>query len=285
MFENSDLPVLAANPQATMPTPVAALTSAALPEEISHLAQAQTLLAHLPETLRQQASCFTGATGIIGCLFFSKQPDILAQQEKIIPSAALLVAQELRQWLSLQSEEGVRYRLIWLELALPVLREALDTERQQLLVMTKDLVSADGRISPTEFAIYSLLRVALLPPSLRRIKRSELRLEQLDSDIADVLALLAYAGHEDDKTAKAAYLAAIDSSPVDTKHSFPEKSGLSLHRISEALSHLALASPPYRKKILHACKLAVHYDGKITPVENELLAAFAQSLDCPAPLV
>jgi hypothetical protein len=147
------------------------------------------------------------------------------------------------------------------------------------------LIRADGQLSPSEFAIYSILQSALLPPSERRINKSELRLEQLDGDIASLLALLAYAGHEDGEMAKAAYQTALAASPASKELPFPDKKDFSLKTVSKAFSHLALTVPPYRKKILEACAVAVQHDGKITPVENELLRAFAQSLDCPAPLV
>jgi len=286
MPKYGDSPILAANPKAAIPLPVAATLPLALADEIlpTSLSQAQTLLALLPVFLRQQAYEFTGATGIVAGLLFSRQSAIRVQQEKMIPSESLTVARELQHWLTLQKEQVLPYRLIWLDLALPVLREALPTERQQILAMAKELIRADGRISPTEFAIYSILQSSLVLPFERRVKRSELRLEQLDKDIADLLALLAYSGHEDMLTAEAAYREAMNYSPADEKHPFSDKAALSLNRISEALSHLALAAPPYRKKLLHACEVAVRYDDKITLVEKELLAAFAQSLDCPAPL-
>jgi hypothetical protein len=305
-------PILTANPHAAMPVaPPALLGAAALAEEES-LTQAQFMLASLPEDLRKKSRSIVGATGILGGLLFSKQDDIRAQQEKMLPPDSLPIAKELYQWfysrmelggrfqlapsealpteqelyqrLSMHPEEMARYRLVWLDLILPVLREVLEAERQQLLAMTKDLIKADGRVSPTEFAIYSILRSVLLPPMDRRVKRSELRPEQLDQDIAGLLALLTYAGHDDAEIAQAAYQAAMNCSPADEKHPFPTKAGLSLNKISDSLSRLALAAPPYRKKLLHACEVAVRYDGKITPVENELLRAFAQSLDCPAPL-
>jgi len=249
------------------------------------ISQAQSLLASLPETLRQQASYVTGATGIIGGLLFSDQPDVRLQQEKQLPPEALPAAQELYQWMSSQPEQGARYRIVWLDIVLPTLREAPETERQQLLVLAAALIHADGRVSPSEFALYSLMRGVLLPPSARRLKRSELRLDQLDQDIASLLALLTHAGHEDLETAKAAYQAAMKCSPACTPSPFPEKIALSLTAISQALAHLALTTPLYRKKLLSACAVAIHHDRKITPVENELLRAFAQSLDCPAPLM
>ena len=302
-------PILAANPYAAMPIiPVLMASEIEVAEE--SLTEAQLLLASLPEELRQKSRTSVGATGILAGLLFSREDAIRAEQEKMLPPDALPVAVELYRWfypsgeglqlaprdrlpteqelyqdLINQPEKMARYRLVWLDLILPTLREVLEAERQQLFAMSKNLIKADGRVSPTEFAIYTILRASLLPPSERRVTRSELRLEQLDRDIADLLALLAYSGHDDVKMAEAAYGEAMASSPADVKHPIPAKADLSLNRISEALSHLALAAPPYRKKLLHACEVVVRYDGKITPVEKELLAAFAQSLDCPATLV
>ncbi|MCL2789662.1 MAG: M48 family metallopeptidase [Desulfobulbus sp.] len=281
--------ILAANPSAAMP--FAALDNGALPAAdaaaaipSARIAQAQSLLACLPEALRQQALGVAGATGIIGGLFFSPKADIRLQQEKDLPPASLPVARELYQWLAAQPEHGARYRLAWLGLVLPVLREGTEAERQEVLALAATLVRAEGRMSPSEFALFSLLYDTLLSPAARRANRGQLRLKQLDQDIASVLALITHAGHEDQKTAEAAYQAAMACSPARAALPYPAKITLSLNTVSRALANLALAAPPYRKKLLEACAVAIRYDGKITPVENELLRAFAQSLGCPAPL-
>jgi Zn-dependent protease with chaperone function/tellurite resistance protein len=279
--------VLAKTPSASLP---AAVAMGGIAGEIAPkgVAQAQALLARLPAKLREEAATVAGATGIVCGLLFSSQNDIRQQQEKLLTSAALSgalpVARELYQWLSMQPEQGARYRLVWLDLALPTLRGAAKDECQQLLDLAMALIRADGRLSPSEFAIYNILQSALLPPSERRINKSELRPEQLDGDIASLLALMAYAGHTDLEAAKAAYQTALAASPAGKRLPFPEKKDFSLKTVSSAFSRLALAAPPYRKKILEACAVAAQHDGKITPVENELLRAFAQSLDCPAPL-
>lgn len=117
----------------------------------------------------------------------------------------------------------------------------------------------------------------------RKFKRNELRPEQLDQDIAELLTILAHAGHENVDMAKANYQAAIAHSPAGIKYPFTEQSERSHDRISQALSRLALTAMPYRKRLLQACEVAVRHDGRIATNENELLRAFAQSLDCPAP--
>ncbi|MCL2022064.1 MAG: hypothetical protein FWG81_08265 [Betaproteobacteria bacterium] len=86
------------------------------------------------------------------------------------------------------------------------------------------------------------------------------------------------------ETTEAAYREAIACSPASKQYPLPAKAELSLNKIAEALSHLALAAPPYREKLLIACEVTVQHDGRITPVENELLRAIKQSLDCPTPL-
>jgi len=281
--------VMAANPHGVLPVILPAAVALdgmeIAPEGVAH---AQTLLAGLPESLRAEATLVAGATGIVCGLLFAGQSDIRLQQEKLLPaaalSAALPVAQELYQWLSSQPGEGARYRLVWLDLALPTLRDASEDECRQLLALAKALIRADNRVSPSEFALYSILQGTLLPPVAQQVQPSELRLEQLERDIASLLALITYAGHEKLEAAAAAYRAAIAHSPVGKEMPFPDKKDFSLKTVTQAFSHLACATPPYRKKILEACAVAAAHDGKITPVENELLRAFAQSLDCPAPL-
>jgi hypothetical protein len=146
------------------------------------------------------------------------------------------------------------------------------------------LYEFSGSYALSLILIAIFVRVILLPVQMKA-KRGQLRLSQLDQNIATVLALIAHAGHEDPTTAEAAYQAAIACSPATTAYSFPAEAVLSLAAVSQSLAHLALTAPPYRKKLLDACAVAIRHDGIITPVENELLRAFAQSLDCPAPLV
>ena len=253
---------------------------------------AQTLLARLPDTLRQAAASVADATGIVCGLFFSNQSDVRLQQEKMLPNAARSTAQAVYQW---RVEQGARYRLICFDLVLPTLREAPKNECQKLLYLVKKLIHADEQVSASEFALYSILQNTLLSPSRskaksgkpppRREATDKPRPKPLDSDIACLLALIARAGHEDEEKAKAAFQAAMAHSFAQLEITIPDKDELSLDSMAEVLSRLALTAPLHRKKILEACALAVQHDGKITPVENELLRAFTQALDCPAPLV
>ncbi|MDR1849291.1 MAG: M48 family metalloprotease [Zoogloeaceae bacterium] len=255
-----------------------------LPESVTH---AQTLLANLPETLRQTARNVTGAKGIVCGLFLSNaRPHILHELEDLLPPDVLPVTQELYHWLSTQPGRGTHYRLIWLDLALPALLEATKRERKELLGWIAYLVPEDERASPSECALYSILRSVSLPPSERHARR--LRPDWVNWEMSRLLVFIAYAGHADVEMAKAAYQAAIARSPASHHYQqepFPVRVEFSLKTISQIFSRLAMTEPLYRKKFLEACAIAAQHDGKITPVENELLRAFAQSLDCPAPLV
>ncbi|MDR1848454.1 MAG: hypothetical protein LBQ75_00255, partial [Zoogloeaceae bacterium] len=239
------------------------------------------------ESLRQAASSVAGAEGIVYGLFLSIpgiKLGLLSRQEKLIPPAALPVAKELNWWLHSQPE-GARYRLVWLDLVMPTLRAASKGECLTLLINAKFMIQGrgDGRIlCPSEFAFYSILENTLLPP----LERSSSSREPLYRLVAKVLAFIAYAGHKDVKMAKAAYQAAMahSHSPARKEVPFPDREEWSLPDFSQTLLCLARATPLYRKKILEACAIAIQHDGKITPVENELLRAFTQALDCPAPL-
>ncbi|MDR1849290.1 MAG: M48 family metalloprotease [Zoogloeaceae bacterium] len=278
-------------PAALPAAPAATVARDGIAEDLAPdgVAQAHNLLASLPESLRQAASSVAGAEGIVYGLFLSIpeiKPGLLSRQEKLIPPAALPVAKKLNWWLHSQPE-GARYRLVWLDLVMPTLRGASQDECRELLMIVKPLIQADEYVCPGEIALYSILQNTLLPA--RRSGEQSASLwgfwGQQNRSAGRLLWLIARAGHEDGKMAEAAYQAAIAHFPEYEEISFLNKGGLSLDAASKAFGHLALAAPSYRKKFLEACAVAAQHDGKITPVENELLRAFAQSLDCAAPLV
>ena len=276
------------------------------------VANAQTLLASLA-TLREEASTTAGATHIvcgIFCYFYFpsrhvlpfadlwdedeqdsfEPPHFMSRLEEWIPPEILAAAWKVCRWLNTRRERGARwedgacYSLVLLDIALPTLRGASEEERRQLLDWVKVFMFPDGyQVNPSQFALYSILQNTLLPPVMREAASGRFRKGQLDRDVARLLSLIAHAGHEDEEDVAVAYEAAMEVSPVDEQ--LPFRKDFSLKTLSPSFSRLALTEPLYRKKLLEACAVAVQHDGMITPVENELLRAFAQSLDCPAPLV
>ena len=263
---------------------IANLIADAFPDvsESAPLGAAQALIAALPPTLLAALPTSVGAKAAVYALLIHPQAEIQQRQLDILRArhSDELATASLNhaQWLA---EHGVHFRLPLLDLALPALRELPADERQTFMGSVDALIQADGRLSPSEFAFRQILQTVLLPSPVR----SSLRLERLDTDIACLLAFLAYAGARTEAAASAAYEHASLLSPMSHPSAFPAAKTLRPEAISDALNHLSQASRPFREKFLKSCAAAVEHDGKITPAESELLRAFAQSLNCPAPLV
>ncbi|MDR1888783.1 MAG: M48 family metalloprotease [Zoogloeaceae bacterium] len=243
----------------------------------SPLDYAQSVLAVLPE--KTSLATPAGAMAAVYALLLSSSPQIRATQLRLLKEHSVDI-QSQREILETRVDE--RQRLPLLDMALPTLRDLPLAERQNFLTRIDALVKADGRVSTTEFALGCLLKHVLLP---RKSAFAALQLKRLNADVALLLSLIVRAGNRDETAITAAFQHAAALAPIDVSLHFPEKSALSPKAIEAALDHLAHATPRFREKLLTACVAAVEHDGKITVAESELVRAFAQSLDCPAPSV
>jgi Zn-dependent protease with chaperone function len=257
--------------------PVAFLQGAA--PNAANLADAQTLIAALPASLMTHLRQAVSVAAVVYAFFLARDEAIRARQIRHLPDADQAITLATQAWLSTQKDGG-RSRLPLLNLALPCLRELSKEAARQVLNNVTSLIRADGRVSVSKFALFSILSRTLAP---RAHQTGELRVARLDEDIACLVSLIAHAGNADIAAAKAAYQAAMKNSPASQIHPLTVKKQLSLRRAANALRHLALATPIYRQRLLAACAIAVSHDGKVTALESELLQAFAESLDCPVP--
>ncbi|MDR1349348.1 MAG: M48 family metalloprotease, partial [Zoogloeaceae bacterium] len=247
----------------------------------AQLVYAQAFLADLPTEAGWDVHTPRGALAAIYALLFAATdtPEIRQKQRAIITASHdAALAQSACDCVAWLTAHGVRSRLPLLDLALPVLGGFAAPDKQCCLECANALVRADGRLSLSELALAHLLKSALGLPRARH----RLRTERLATDVSYLLALLTHAGGSDDAAARAAYRHALTlTSFNDTP--FPEKSDLRPEAVDAALDRLAQATPRFRQHFLAACAATVRHDGKITVAESELLRAFAQSLDCPAP--
>ncbi|GHT85484.1 Zn-dependent protease [Betaproteobacteria bacterium] len=259
------------------------LSAAADATNPTRLEYAQILIAELPPQLREAIHQPADAAAAIYALLLDKSAAIRQTQLNIIEQThtapTAVAALTHARWLA---AHGPQYRLPLLDLTAPTLREMSPDASQRFLSCIDALIKADGRLSPAEFALRHILKSSLQPcPS----RWPSLRLERINTDIALLLAMLARAGNTDQAAMHTAFQYAATLAPTTTPLAFPEPKALRPEAIASALDHLAHAAPRFREKLIKACVAAVEHDGKITVAEAELLRAFAQSLDCPAPPV
>jgi Zn-dependent protease with chaperone function len=247
------------------------------------LLAAQTLLAALPETLTNAVRQPEDAQAIVYALLLSREAEVQTRQlehlrETHAPESAEAALKQA-QWLF---QQGARFRLPLLDLALPALRELSLEDRKHFLASVDVLIRADGRVCVSEFAICRILKSAL---NTGEKPRAALHQERLQQEINTILAVLAHAGNADREVAAAAFQHGAACAPTDGPWIFPERKTVRLDVMDATLENLAQTAPRFREKLLAACVAVAEHDGKITQAEAELLRALAQSLNCPAPPV
>ncbi|MBE5313838.1 MAG: M48 family metallopeptidase [Xanthomonadales bacterium] len=178
-------------------------------------------------------------------------------------------------------------------LRLPVLLLALGTVRhlgragQQRLVDAVDaLIHADGELELFEHLTGMLLSRQIedsIDPRARARQRM-IKLSEAGEAAADLLAVLAWYGHESEAEARRAYLSALHAAlPQMAKPYAPPQDWR--HRLDQALPVLDRIDPPGKRLLVEALVVAITHDQRVSLEEAELLRTVCAYLRCPLPPV
>ncbi len=249
--------------------------------------QARELLDSLPEPLRE-ASHGEEAHLAVAYTLLSDDEAVRSDQLDIAQRAWGRTAREtLEDWLAASFELTPAQRLPLVEIALPALRHRPAQQLQNLRGTLGELVSADGRISPFEFALGHLFDAHMrdiLNPSRQGGGRGGLDREAV-AGIQLLLSVMARAGSDDDETVAAAYangMARLYRDNTPPPYNFPADWAVGL---GDALPRLDRLSPAHKNQLLEAMLATISHNGQVNVSEAELLRAFAAVLHVPVPLV
>ncbi len=255
---------------------IGTLTSAAI-------ANAQSLLAATsPRLLAAARSASEAPVLLFGLLLDFSDETVQRRQLAFVASRAggeaLRTLEELKPALR---DLDASHRLPLLQLALPALKSIEPSALAPFFETLDELVHADGRVSPFEFALQKLL--------IRELARSRspsapivqiYSFQAVADEIATVLSVLAHATSADPSAAFAA--GAEQLKLLQSRLSAPTTSA-DLVALDAALDKLATASAPIKQRLLHAAIHVVLADGVVAVEEYELLRAIAATLDLPLP--
>ena len=99
-----------------------------------------------------------------------------------------------------------------------------------------------------------------------------------------LFSVLAYSGNTDNDKVKQAFTIATGQAEIKNI-ALLAKTEIKLELLNNAIDKLNMLKPLLKQKLLNACLACVSADGKIVPVEMELMRAISDSLDCPMPLL
>ncbi len=248
----------------------------------SHFRHAQLLLEAIPARLREATRDSATAQILVYGLLLNGDRGARDQQQSLVAKHAGLAAADelasLRPALSLLDPAA---RLPLLQLALPALR-TLDPAALDRFASTLDeLVHADNRVTPFEYALQKMLlhQLQLAQKPSQRVQFDSFN--AVCNEIAVVLSALATLSSKDTATAFAAGAAQLPL--LAGQLALLEPAACGLEQVDAALDKLATSSLPIKKRLLVATAHTIAQDGTVTIEEGELYRAFAATLDLPMP--
>jgi len=248
----------------------------------SHFRNAQLLLDAIPARLREATRDPATAQVLVYGLLLSGDKAARDQQHALVAQhAGQVSADELAGLRPALSVVDPAARLPLLQLALPALR-ALDPAALDRFAETLDeLVHADGRVTPFEYAVQKMLLSQL---RLARVPARKLAFDSFDAvqnEIAVVLSAFATLSSQDTAAAFAAGAAQLPLLAGRLALLPPDACGL--EQVDTALDKLAVSSLPIKKRLLVATAHVIAQDGTVTVEEGEMYRALAATLELPMP--
>ena len=271
---------------ASLSAPLAAVAAigSLTPDQIS---SAQSVLERIPDRLRTAVRTPAEAPVVLYGLLLDEHDAAVRERQRglVAARAGADALRTLDALIAPLATLGPEHKLPLLQLALPALRQIPSTALEPFLDTLDELVHADGKVSPFEFALQKLLTRTL---ELGRTPGAAVvqiySFNAVTPAISVVLSALARISSNVDLDARDAFAAgAAQIKLIERELEFLPASACDLAALDAAIDKLATASLPIKQRTLMAAAHVVGADGQILIAEAELLRAVAATLDCPMP--
>ena len=274
--------LLVANERTPM-TPKQVRESIGNPEP-RHTAFARQLYGDYPEAVLADLNTPTQVANLLYGMLVANTEDPATTLGMVVKDQDAILTTRVLEHAAWFNAVGHSTKLPLIELAIPALLELPPDEQARVLRNVEALVQADSQLSLFEFALTAMLHQALAKPSLTKTKRrGRYDKPAIRKDVAELLAQLARAGHDDPEAAEAAFNQAAQQAPIDQLAPYPAGTQLDLPHFDALLGRLGGLNYTFCGRLIEACVAAISADGKVIRSEAELLRAIGACLDCPVP--
>jgi len=251
-----------------------------------HIDYAQSLLARIPQRLRDSIREPWVARAVVLALLLDAKPETRAtQMNALLALGDPQLADHVTRASAALRIAPAEARLPILDLALPALRRLSTAQYGELRAAVDRLIRADSRVGLFEYTLQCVL-VRHLAAHFEPNRPQAAAGPQLEvrEAVSVLLSMLSHAGAADPAEAARAFEAARAQLPADRfVPTLLAREKLDVRALDRALGRLRDTAPRLRGEILGACVAAVATDGKVTIAEGELLRAVSDSLGCPMP--
>ncbi|MEO8459887.1 MAG: M48 family metallopeptidase [Dokdonella sp.] len=246
---------------------------------------AASIHAMIPDDLRAAACQQERAMALIFTLLLNREtatrPAQLGLIEKHYDTGTRAVCESLA---ATTDELHPMQRLPLAAMAFPALRRRPRPQLQTFLVVIRQLIDADEQVTLSEYCLSRLITVQVidsLDPAASAVN-GRTRLPEVESELADVFAILAERGNDDSATAERAFRLGMQETFPNSLATYapPNEWIIALDRALPRLDRLA---PAGKELVVRGLTRAIGADGKVSVSEAELLRSICASLHCPLP--
>lgn len=254
----------------------------------AQLAAAVQRRSDMPPTLREAAHSPQDALAVVLAVVLSQDAPVRERQIAHLRTRIKLAPDAFARFEALASH-GARLapalRLPLLEIAFPALRQRPPEQLRALIVLVEEMLRMNSQMGVLDYALGRLLRVQLtetLTPRAGRPAHPAHKLHALRSETQTLFAVMAQAGHDDERTARAAFDAGMRRLlPMAPPEFVPPSDWITT--LDRALTRLDSLPPAIKPSLIEALVLTVAHDRQVTLGEAELLRVVCASLHCPLP--
>lgn len=254
----------------------------------AQLAAATQRRSELPPALREAAHSPQDALAVVLAVVLSQEAITRERQIAHLRTRIKLAPDTFARFEALASH-GARLapvlRLPLLEIAFPALRQRPPEQLRALIVLIDELLHLNSQVSVLDYALGRLLRVQLtevLSPRAGRPAHPPTKLHALRPEMQTLFALMAEAGHDVERTARAAFDVGMRHlQPMNPPEFVSPADWIAV--IDQALTRLDALPPAIKQTLIEALVLTVAHDRRVTLGEAELLRVVCASLHCPLP--
>jgi Zn-dependent protease with chaperone function len=224
-----------------------------------------------------------GAHALVFSLLIHEQTDVRQQQLAAIAKSGITGLTELVNTLSPGVRElGAPRRLPLLEMCLPALKSMSLGQYRVFKNTLLRLIQADQRTELYEWCLFQLVR-HYLDPEFIQVKPSRPRYRRLQKVAPHLRVVLSVLAHEGSGETATVFRLGADELGFTTMAMLPREQ-TSVAAFSKAVHELADCYPLLKPRLLKAMTTAASADGRLSPVEREIIASMAAVMDCPVPM-
>lgn len=250
----------------------------------AHIQNASRIIHEIPDVLLSAARQPSSARAVIYFLLLHQAQEHRQEQLKFIEdSSDVGVFREVQDLMSSFNEIDPAERFPVVSIAIASLRQL--SKKQYLLFKTniEKMIALDGKVSLFEWAIQKTVFHSLdsVFGEMQGVKYGKRELADCVQSSSILLSILVYSNKHEGLSASNVF--AQGQKQLGLNVELIPVEGIGFEMLNDALEELAAIKPLQKPALLKACAAVITADGKIAPIEVELLRAVAATIDCPMP--